>query len=98
VALGEKSACKPHTTGDTVKNQSSEAHMADLIIRDLPAATLKRLHHQANSHDISVEELASEIIRQALRPSAPLEDSDVERVMELVKDLADPEIMARAWQ
>jgi uncharacterized membrane protein affecting hemolysin expression len=50
------------------------------------------------SHDISVEELASEIIRQALRPSAPLEDSDVERVMELVKDLADPEIMARAWQ
>lgn len=78
-------------------HQLSEADMAKIVIRDLSADTLQQLHAQAKSHKISVEELASTLLSQSVRAARPLEDADVERVMELVKDLADPEIMAGAW-
>jgi len=71
--------------------------MAKIVIRDLSADTLQQLHTQAKSRKISVEELASTLLSQSVRAARPLEDADVERVMELVKDLADPEIMAGAW-
>ncbi|MCF8549033.1 MAG: hypothetical protein K9G03_03540 [Pontimonas sp.] len=78
-------------------HQLSEADMAKIVIRDLSADTLQQLHTQAKSRKISVEELASTLLSQSVRAARPLEDADVERVMELVKDLADPEIMAGAW-
>jgi hypothetical protein len=90
-----------HDTGkggsDTVAYRLSEAGMAKLVIHDLSPETLQQLEAKAKSLQISVEELAGTLLYQSVRTARPLEDVDVERVMELVKDLADPEIMSGAW-
>lgn len=82
---------------DTVTHQLGEAEMAKIVIRDLSAETLEQMRAHAKSQEISVEELASSLLSQSVRTLRPLDDADVERVMELVKDLADPGIMSGAW-
>ena len=70
----------------------------DVLIRDVPAEDLARIDAHAARAGLSRTEYLRRRLRQdAARPSGPVTVGDLERFSARFADLADPEVMHRAW-
>jgi len=73
--------------------------MTDVLIRDVPEETLRRLDSAAASLRLS----RGEYLKRLLLREAPAEQpgvtrADLQRSADLVTDVLDPEVMAAAWR
>ena len=71
--------------------------MPDILIRDVPEATVIEIDKRASQHGISRNEFLRRWLDQGIQPSEPVTVDDLRRVGRLVADLADPDVMGRAW-
>lgn len=72
--------------------------MPDVLIRNIPAADLKRLDEQARRHGLSrTDFLRRQLHQQALRSLDSVAVSDLSTMSDLLADLADPTVMDEAW-
>lgn len=71
--------------------------MADLLIRNLSEADLKRLDSRARALGLSRSEYVRRRLRQETGGPA-VTVADLERFASAHADLADPSVMARAWR
>jgi Ribbon-helix-helix protein, copG family len=70
----------------------------DILIRDVPAEDLARIDAQAARLGLSRTEYLRRRLRQeAARAAAPVTAADLVHFSERFADLADPEVMRRAW-
>jgi hypothetical protein len=70
----------------------------DLLIRDVPAEDIARIDAHAARLGLSRTEYLRRRLRQdAARPAVPVSAADLERFSSRFADLADPELMRRAW-
>ncbi len=72
--------------------------MADMLIRDVPDAVVAAV----DAHAVRLGLSRSEYVRRRLAQDADVSGSsvavsDLARLAELTADLADPDIMDRAW-
>jgi hypothetical protein len=72
--------------------------MTDILIRDVPEATMRNIDRAAATARVS----RSEFLRRYLGKLAPSEaectPEDLRRASSLTQDLSDPAVMERAWQ
>jgi hypothetical protein len=72
--------------------------MPDVLIRDISSEDLARIDAHAARLKISRTEYLRRRLRQeAARPSMPVSAADLQRFTARFSDLADPEVMRRAW-
>jgi hypothetical protein len=72
--------------------------MPDLLIRDVPAEDIARIDAHAARVGLSRSEYLRRRLRQeAARPAAPVTAEDLRRFAARFGDLADAELMRRAW-
>jgi hypothetical protein len=76
-----------------------EAGMTDMLIRDVPDDVIAALEAHARRLGLS----RSEYVRRRLAQDAAVSDSpvgtgDLARFAATFSDLADPDVMSRAWQ
>ena len=72
--------------------------MADLLIRDIPAEDVARIDAHAARLGLSRTEYLRRRLRQeAARPLGPVTTDDLQRFASRFADLADDEVMRRAW-
>jgi hypothetical protein len=69
----------------------------DILIRDVPEATVAEIDRRARELNISRNEYLRRWLDQGIRPRTPVTVADLQRVGQLVGDLADPEVMGQAW-
>jgi plasmid stability protein len=73
--------------------------MADILIRNLPADVIAALDARAGRLGLSRSEYVRRRLAQDAATSAfPVSVDDLARFAEAFGDLADPDLMARAWQ
>jgi Ribbon-helix-helix protein, copG family len=73
--------------------------MTDLLIRDVPEEVVSAIDANANRLGLSRSEyLRRALARTAAGASGPVTVDDLARFASTFADLADPEIMRRAWQ
>lgn len=82
---------------DTVKDQTGEIIVTDVVIQSLPPDTIQALSLRAEAEGIPLDVFIRNLVVDAAGTRPPLDHDEVLKVMELVKDLADPEIMSGAW-
>lgn len=71
--------------------------MSDILIRDVPEATIKEIDRRASDLGISRSEYLRRWLDQGIRPAEKVTTDDLRRFSRLATDLADPEIMRQAW-
>jgi hypothetical protein len=72
--------------------------MPDVLIRDLPAEDLARIDAHAARLGLSRSEYLRRRLRQdAARPIGPVTTEDLQRFSSRFADLADADVMRRAW-
>jgi hypothetical protein len=72
--------------------------MPDILIRDVPAEDLARIDAHAARLGLSRTEYLRRRLRQeAARPTGPVTAADLQKFASRFSDLADPEVMRRAW-
>jgi hypothetical protein len=70
----------------------------DVLIRDVPAEDLARIDAHAARLGLSrTEYLRRSLHQDAARPAAPVTADDLRSFAARFGDLADPEVMRRAW-
>lgn len=73
--------------------------MTDLLIRDVPEDVVAGIDANAKRLGLSRSEyLRRQIARDARVSGQPVTVADLSRFSETFADLADPEVMARAWE
>jgi Ribbon-helix-helix protein, copG family len=73
--------------------------VADILIRDVSPDIVAALDAHARRLGLSRTEYVKQLLFQAAsRPLEPVTQADLDRFCETVADLADPEIMAKAWE
>jgi hypothetical protein len=73
--------------------------MADILIRDVPDEVIAALDTHAGRLGVSRSEYVRRRLAQdAAVPGSSVEVSDLARLAELIADLGDPDVMARAWR
>ena len=73
--------------------------MTDVLIRDLEPEDVARLDARAAALGLSRHEyLRRRLEQDARRGTGAVTQADFERVVERVSDLADEELMRRAWE
>ena len=73
--------------------------MTDVLIRDLPDDVIAGLDAHAGRLGLSRSEYVRRRLAQdAARPGAPVGVQDLTRFAETFGDLADPDVMSRAWR
>ena len=73
--------------------------MADILIRDVPDEVIAALDAHAGRLGVSRSEYVRRRLAQdAAVPGSSVEVSDLARLAELIADLGDPDVMARAWR
>jgi hypothetical protein len=72
--------------------------MSDILIRGLEPAAVARLDELAKQEGISRNALIAKLLSDATRVPVPMNRDETLRVLDLVSDLGDPEVMARAWR
>jgi plasmid stability protein len=76
-----------------------EAQMTDMLIRDVPDDVIAALDAHAGRLGLSRSEYVRRRLAQdAARPGSPVSVQDLARFTETFGDLADPDVMSRAWQ
>lgn len=71
--------------------------MPDILIRDVPEATVGEIDRRAAALGISRSEFLRRWLDQGIRLAEPVTVDDLRRVSRLVSDLADPGVMRKAW-
>ena len=72
--------------------------MTDMLIRDVPDDVIAALDAHAGRLGLSRSEYVRRRLAQdAARPGSPVSVQDLARFSEIFADLADPEVMSRAW-
>jgi hypothetical protein len=73
--------------------------MADILIRDVSPDIVAALDARARRLGLSRTEYLKRLLLQAaVRPTEPVIQADLDRFCEAVADLADPDVMAKAWE
>jgi antitoxin FitA-like protein len=84
--------------GGTLSWDIKEAEMTDMLIRDVPDDVIAALDAHAGRLGLSRSEYVRRRLAQdAARPGSPVSVQDLARFSEIFGDLADPEVMSRAW-
>jgi len=72
--------------------------MPDILIRDVSVEDLARIDAHAARMKISrTEYLRRRLHQEASRPTTPVTPADLQLFAARFSDLADPEVMRRAW-
>lgn len=78
---------------------SEGAAVTDILIRDVSPDIVAALDAQARELGLSrTEFLKRELQRAAVRRSRPVTQADLAWFGEAFADLADPDVMAKAWE
>jgi hypothetical protein len=73
--------------------------MADVLIRDVPDDVIAALDARASRLGLSRSEYVRRRLAQdATASGSPVRARDLARFAEVFGDLADPEVMSRAWR
>ncbi len=73
--------------------------MADVLIRDVPDDVVAALDAHAGRLGLSRSEYVRRLLAQdAAMPGSPVTVQDLARFTDVFGDLADSEVMARAWR
>jgi len=76
-----------------------EVRMADMLIRDVPDDVIAAVDAHAGRLGLSRSEYVRRRLAQdAATPGAPVSVDDLARFADDVEDLADPDVISRAWQ
>lgn len=71
--------------------------MSDILIRDVPEATVVEIDRRASDLGISRSEYLRRWLDRGIRPARKVTADDLRRFSRLASDLADPEVMRQAW-
>jgi hypothetical protein len=71
--------------------------MSDILIRDVPEATVAEIDRRAADLGISRNEYLRRWLDREMRATQPVMSEDLRRVGRLACDLADPDVMREAW-
>jgi metal-responsive CopG/Arc/MetJ family transcriptional regulator len=71
--------------------------VSDILIRDVPEATVAEIDRRAAKQGISRSEFLRRWLRTGIRPADAVSSADFRRLSQLAGDLADPEVMRSAW-
>lgn len=71
--------------------------MSDILIRDVPDATVSEIDRRARDLGISRSEYLRRWLNQGIRRPTSVSQDDLRRLGELTSDLADPDVMRSAW-
>jgi Ribbon-helix-helix protein, copG family len=71
--------------------------MSDILIRDVPEATVAEIDRRARDLGVSRNEYLRRWLDGEMRATQPVTPEDLRRVGRLARDLADPEVMREAW-
>ncbi|WP_350280808.1 ribbon-helix-helix protein, CopG family [Kribbella sp. HUAS MG21] len=72
--------------------------MSDVLIRDVPDDVLEVLDRRAAGLGLSRNEyLRRQLTQDAARSEVTVTAADLQRLSELARDLANPDVMDRAW-
>jgi plasmid stability protein len=75
-----------------------EAQMTDMLIRDVPEEVVAALDARAARLGLSRSEYVRRRLAQdASAPGSPVSVEDLARFADAFADLADPDVMSRAW-
>ncbi len=73
--------------------------MTDVLIRDVPDDVIAAVDAHASRLGLSRSEYVRRRLAQdAATPGSPVSAQDLARFAEVFSDLADPEVMSRAWR
>ncbi len=73
--------------------------MTDILIRDVSPDIVAALDAHARRLGLSRTEYVKRLLLQAaVRPTKPETQADLDRFCEAVADLADPDVMTKAWE
>ncbi len=73
--------------------------MTDMLIRDVPDEVIAALDEHAARLGLSRSEYVRRRLAQdAATPGSPVSVQDLARFANVFSDLADPEVMSRAWR
>ena len=73
--------------------------MTDVLIRDVPDDVIAAVDAHASRLGLSRSEyLRRRLAQDAAASGSPVRAGDLARFAEVFGDLADPEVMARAWR
>lgn len=93
----EARAARPD--GQRYHGISVEVRMTDMLIRDVPDDVIAGLDAQAGRLGLSRSEYVRRRLAQdAAAPGSAVSVQDLARFADVFSDLADPEVMSRAWQ
>jgi hypothetical protein len=71
--------------------------MSDILIRDVPEPTVAEIDRRASDLGISRTEYLRRWLDKEMRATQPVTPEDLRRVGRLARDLADPDVMRKAW-
>jgi hypothetical protein len=71
--------------------------MPDILLRDVPEATVAEVDRRAADLGISRAEYLRRWLDNEMRAAQPVTAEDLRRAGRLARDLADPEVMREAW-
>jgi hypothetical protein len=77
--------------------QSGGGRVSDILIRDVSDATVTEIDRRARSLGISPNEYLRRWLDEGIRAAEPVTVDDLRRFSDRVSDLADPEVMRKAW-
>jgi plasmid stability protein len=90
--------CGEAPADGTLSWDIKEAEMTDMLIRDVPDDVIAALDVHAGRLGLSRSEYVRRRLAQdATRPGSPVSVQDLARFSEVFGDLADPDVMSRAW-
>jgi hypothetical protein len=73
--------------------------VTDILIRDVPDDVVAAVDARAGRLGLSRSEyLRRRLAQDAAPPGAVVSTEDLDRFSELFRDLADPDVMSRAWR
>jgi hypothetical protein len=71
--------------------------MSDILIRDVPEATVAEIDRRASDLGVSRNEYLRRWLDSEIRPAQQVTREDLRRLSQLASDLADPDVMREAW-
>ena len=71
--------------------------MSDILIRDVPDATVAEIDRRAGDLGVSRNEYLRRWLDNEMRATQPVTSEDLRRVSRLARDLTDPDVMQKAW-
>jgi hypothetical protein len=91
--------CWSWRAGDAIIGYHEEVAMTDVLIRDVPDDVIAALDAHAGRLGLSRSEyMRRRLAQDAAMPGSPVSVEDLARFAEVFGDLADPDVMSRAWQ